>query len=256
MKGRAIFAAGIVLVLAATTGSFAQQSALSARAQAVPALGAAAAAMVEPSPPSVSSPPALGLRLLGRWHYGPVYSSALSGDHVYFGSGGAIRVLEIKADGSWREKTSVSTAGVIRQLFVSGDHLYVADESGALRIMDISEPGRPMEIGHCDQPRVTRSVFVKGRYAYTAGGWAGLGVVDVSNPERPRPIGTFKIGGYAQDVHVRESLAFLAALRRRTEAVRRLGPPDATGDRTPGSSRHHLWRLCVGSVRLYGGSGR
>ena len=212
MKGRTILVASIVLVLTATTGSFAQQSELSARSQVVPAPAAAPATVAESSPPRLL-PPALRLRLLGRWHYGPVYSSTVSGNHVYLGSGGAIRVLEIEEDGSLQEVTSVSTAGVIRQLFVSESLLYVADQSGALRIMDISDPASPVEIGQCDQPRGTRSVFVKGRYAYTAGGWSGLGVVDVSNPEQPLPIGTFKIGGIAKDVYVNESLAFLASGR-------------------------------------------
>ena len=34
---------------------------------------------------TVGGPPAPVLELLGRWHGGPVYSSAVSGEHVYFG---------------------------------------------------------------------------------------------------------------------------------------------------------------------------
>jgi hypothetical protein len=39
---------------------------------------------------TVSGSPAPALKLLGRWHGGPVYSSAVSGDHVYFGTGGSL----------------------------------------------------------------------------------------------------------------------------------------------------------------------
>jgi hypothetical protein len=33
--------------------------------------------------------PSQVLKMLGRWYGGPVYASAVSGGHVYFGSGGA-----------------------------------------------------------------------------------------------------------------------------------------------------------------------
>ncbi len=72
--------------------------------------------------------PAPALELLGRWHGGPVYSSAVSGDHVYFGTGGGIRVLRIKqateqGTPSWEEVASIATSGVVRDLAASGSHL-------------------------------------------------------------------------------------------------------------------------------------
>ena len=86
--------------------------------------------------------PAPVIELLGRWHGGPVYSSAVSGDHVYFGTGGFIRVLKIKQTSgqptSWEEVASIVTSGIVRGLDASGSHLYVADESRFLRIIDMS----------------------------------------------------------------------------------------------------------------------
>jgi len=180
--------------------------------------------------------PARNPSLLGRWYYGPVYSSAAHGDHVYFGSGGAIRVLKIE-EGASREISSIFTPGVVRQLVVSGNHLYMADESGALRIFDLSNPDRPVEIGRAEQPRGIRSVVVQGKYAYTASGWSGLGVIDISNPENPRPIGYTKTGGYSTDVHVSGSLAYLAANQSglrifdvsKPEAPREVGHLDGLG---------------------------
>ena len=90
---------------------------------------------------AASVPAAVALELLGRWNRGPVYSSAVSGDYVFFGSGGAIRVLRTKEDASIsREVASIDTSGVVRDLYISGSHLYVADDSGALIIIDISDP--------------------------------------------------------------------------------------------------------------------
>ena len=57
------------------------------------------------------------LKALGGWHRGPVYASAVSGDHVYFSSGGSIRVLTFEPSASfWREVASIDTTGVVRDL--------------------------------------------------------------------------------------------------------------------------------------------
>jgi len=120
------------------------------------------------SPPTDSDTPAAvsgtspqALKLLGRWHRGPVYSSAVSGDHVFFGSGGAIRVLETNEHSSiWQEVASINSSGVVRGLFVSGSHLYVADDSGALIIIDISDPRNPIETGRVKLREYVRTVFV------------------------------------------------------------------------------------------------
>ena len=160
---------------------------------------------------AVSGSPAQALELLGRWDRGPVYSSAVSGGHVFFGSGGAIRVMKSDEDAStWQEVASIGTSGVVRDLYISGSHLYVADDSGALIIIDISNPETPKETGRAKLRENVRAVFVEGRYAYLAVQWAGLVVIDVSDPTQPRVVNTHKTQGVAQDVHVIGSLALVA----------------------------------------------
>ena len=160
--------------------------------------------------PAASGAPAHTLELLGRWHGGPVFTSAVSGDHVFFGSGGAIRVLRIK-DGTtaWQEVASIATSGVVRDLHATGSHLYVADDSGALRIIDISVAEQLNQIGHVNLPGSGRAVSVQGQYAYVAAEWSGLVVIDVSDPKRPRVAHTHKTPGLAVDVHVTGSLALV-----------------------------------------------
>ena len=73
----------------------------------------------------VAASPAPALELMGRWHGGPVYASAVSGDYVYFGTGGGIRSLKIgeatqHGSPSWQEATSMVTSGVVRDLAASG----------------------------------------------------------------------------------------------------------------------------------------
>ena len=102
---------------------------------------------------AASPPEAPTLRRLGRWYAGPTYSSAVSGDYVYYGSGGTIHALKIDADGSWqKQEVSITIEGVVRELFASESHLYVADESGGLRIIDISDPLQLREVGRTEEP--------------------------------------------------------------------------------------------------------
>jgi hypothetical protein len=129
---------------------------------------------------------------------------------VYFGSGGAIRVLRIEK-GVSRELTSTFTPGVVRQLVVSE---ITSTWRTRAALCGFSTSRIPTDPSRSDAPSSREgfvSVVVQGKYAYTANGWSGLGVVDVSNPESPRPIGMTKAGRYATDVHVRGSLAYLAA---------------------------------------------
>ena len=104
------------------------------------------------------------LELLGRWHKGPVFDSAVAGGHVFLGSGGNIQVMKIEAGSpnsppQWTEVATLETPGVVHGLDANGDHLYVADDSGALRVVDISKPESPSEIGHVELPHFVRAVF-------------------------------------------------------------------------------------------------
>ena len=86
----------------------------------------------------------------------PAYSSAEPGNQVVFGSGGAIRVLETNNDSSTsQEVASIYSSSVDRGPFVSGSHLYVADNSGALIIIDISDPKNSAQTGR-ESPRESR----------------------------------------------------------------------------------------------------
>ncbi|MCH8039959.1 MAG: hypothetical protein IH977_06410 [Nitrospinae bacterium] len=147
-----------------------------------------------------------------------MYTSAVSNGHVYFGSGGAIRVLRITDDTSWQEVATLTTSGVVRGLHASENYLYVADHSGALRIIDISTPETLKEIGQVTLPTAVRAVTVHGRYAYLAAGWSGLVVVDVSDPRHPRVAHAHKTPGIATDVHVTGSLALVANSQRASDS--------------------------------------
>ena len=109
--------------------------------------------------------PLVTLELLGRWHGGPVFSSVISGDYIYYGMGGSIRVVKINPahqnnTASWKQVASITTAGVVHDIDAAKDHLYVADDSGALRIIDISTPTKPVEVAEVPLKPNVRAVSV------------------------------------------------------------------------------------------------
>ena len=165
-------------------------------------------------PPSelVSSALKSDLELLGRWYGGPVYASAVSGDYVYFGTGGAVQVFKVKKaneqhGSSWQKVTTIETFGVVRGLAVSGQYIYVSDSSGVMRILDISKPNKPKERG---QLELAGGLSIDGKYLYMARGREGIAVIDVSDPDQPQLLHANTSLGYIRDIHVAGSIALLA----------------------------------------------
>jgi hypothetical protein len=128
------------------------------------ATSTAAAGAVSPAS-AVYRALAPNIEMRGRWFGGPSYTSVVSGDYVYYGAGGAIRVLKIdtatpRDASSWKEVASIRTPGIVRGLDATESHLYVADDSGALRIIDITAPENPSETGHVVLPENVKAVSV------------------------------------------------------------------------------------------------
>ena len=139
--------------------------------------------------------------LLGRWSFGPVYAIVEQNDHIFFSSGGVIRIAAVDGEnGKWEELAPVPAAGVARGLSIEGDFLYVADEGGGIRIIDVSTPAESAVVGSCSRPEKNKSVCVRGDYAYVAAGWGGLGVIDVSDRTAPKFVTQSNTTGLARDV--------------------------------------------------------
>jgi len=92
---------------------------------------------------------------------------------------------------------------------VSGDQVFVADQTAGLRAIDISDLSTPVEIAS-DGPYAANGVAVANGHVYVAGGW--LHIYDISQLPNLDEVGTYKDGHpgkYAVDVV--GNLAFLAA---------------------------------------------
>jgi hypothetical protein len=68
---------------------------------------------------------------------------------------------------------------------VSGDVLFVADESSGLRVVSLASPPEPKLINVVSSPQACRGVAVSGGYAYTVEADGGVRVIDVDNPLPP-----------------------------------------------------------------------
>lgn len=80
-----------------------------------------------------------------------------------------------------------------------------------LVILNISNPAHPMVVSQGPMfPGSVTGVFVAGNYAYVAAGTGGLRVVDVSDPTAPAEVGVYDTPGYAHDVYVADSYAYVA----------------------------------------------
>ncbi|MCL0106055.1 phosphate ABC transporter substrate-binding protein PstS family protein, partial [Thermodesulfovibrionales bacterium] len=106
---------------------------------------------------------------------------------------------------------SVDTPGRAYDVFISGDHAFVADGRGGLQIIDVSNPRSPAIVGSvgttCRVSRA-RNVFISGDHAFVAEG-SGLQIIDVSNPRSPAIIGRVDPPAHVRDVFISGDHAFV-----------------------------------------------
>jgi hypothetical protein len=102
------------------------------------------------------------------------------------------------------------TPGMAYDVFVQGDHAFVADGEEGLRIINVKNPTYPYSEGTFNTSGFAQGVFVSGNYAYLADGQNGLQIVDISDPSNPDSTGRFGTPGFAEDVFVSGNYAYVA----------------------------------------------
>ncbi|MCL0082383.1 SpoIID/LytB domain-containing protein [Dehalococcoidia bacterium] len=107
---------------------------------------------------------------------------------------------------------SVDTPGSAIDVFISGNHAFVADREDGLRIIDVSNPRSPIIIGSIDTPDWAVDVSISGNHAFVADRKDGLRIIDISNPRSPFIIGSVDTPGHATDVFISGNHAFVAFL--------------------------------------------
>lgn len=106
--------------------------------------------------------------------------------------------------GPVRAVTAGEVDGTLYAFFGSGPLLVAAD---------VSNPRNPVEAGRLLLPGAVNdlSFSESDEMVFVAGGFSGLRVVDVSSPAHMEQAGALETTGYAQDLHVTGSFAYVAA---------------------------------------------
>jgi hypothetical protein len=135
----------------------------------------------------------------------------VSGSYAYVADCDAgLRVIDVSIPSEPLEIGSYDPPGMSLDVFISGNYAYVANLNDLL-VIDVSIPSNPQEVGYCDV--AANDVHVVDPYAYVAlNAWDnGLRVVDVSVPSNPHEVGSHENTGWATDVYVASSYAYVTS---------------------------------------------
>jgi hypothetical protein len=102
----------------------------------------------------------------------------------------------------------------VYDIFISGNHAYLACGNSDLIILDISDPYNPAYAGNYSLPESpyfwASAVCVEGSYLYLGAGDGGLQILDISNPSQPALIGsTVSLPGVIYEMSISGSNAYL-----------------------------------------------
>jgi hypothetical protein len=134
------------------------------------------------------------------------------GTYAYVASGAGLIVFDVSDPANPAIAGSLDTPGTARDVFVEGNYAFVADNEAGLQIIDITDPANPDSVGNYTYTTAdsARGVFVSGNTAYVAYGGSGLVIVNVAQKNAPSLISSYNTPGFAQDVVVDASYAYVA----------------------------------------------
>ncbi len=143
-----------------------------------------------PLTPLATTSEVKGVELVGHIG-GPPLAVFGQGNYLYLGLGTELAILDVSDATHPKRVGYVVLPDIVQDIYVAGDHAYVADLKSGLWLVDISSPAHPVAVGHYDTPGDAWGVVVTGRLAYVADGESGLRVIDVSDPTAPAEVGFY-----------------------------------------------------------------
>ncbi len=118
---------------------------------------------------------------------------------IFMGVGGGIRVYDMTTLSLISE---IKTNGVVLDISVHGDYIFVANGLEGLLIYDISTPSSPTLVYWYDSPGYARALKISGNYLFLGDGEFGVKVFDISTPSSPILLGAVSTTGDVSDVDV------------------------------------------------------
>jgi hypothetical protein len=133
---------------------------------------------------------------------GAATAVAVRGDLAYVGSTHELTILDTRDRAAPRRVGYLMLPGVIQEVALSGDHLFVAAGRGGLHVVDVTDPTSPVLRGSFATVGEARDVVaptpyatIPGRYAYVLDTGVGLRVVDFAAPARATEVGRYTLDG-------------------------------------------------------------
>jgi len=150
--------------------------------------------------------------LIGSYTTSGGVDVVVEGDLAFMADGwDGLLVIDISDPSNPVLAGSYNTPGFTREVVVSGNLAFVADDYGSgLQLIDISDPSTPVLFDSCDLPGSAYGVTVAGEHAFVADGGNGLHAVRVRNPIDPALVGSYDTPGIPYEIAVAGNHAFLA----------------------------------------------
>ncbi|MCB2213522.1 T9SS type A sorting domain-containing protein [bacterium] len=97
-------------------------------------------------------------------------------------------------------------------LTLSGQHLYVIDNSERLAVLDVSDPLHLSLAGEFTTTGIVAQVLVYGNYVYLVKRYDEILVLDISDPTAPVQVSTLTLEGYIGTVQIVDHFAYVASM--------------------------------------------
>ncbi len=139
------------------------------------------------------------VRSLGKYPFGANLTADISSSLLAVGVGGGIRLY------SWPSLSLLSeikTDGVVLDVKIHGDYLFVANGLEGLLVYDISTPSSPNLVYWYNSPGYAKHILINGTKLYLSDGEFGVKVFDISSPSSPTLIGLISTVGDASKTDI------------------------------------------------------
>lgn len=150
------------------------------------------------------------ISFVGRWPDGVCEAVYLDSNYAYVGNGAALDILDVSNPSSPIRIGRVIASGLIRDIHIVGDFVYILTYKAGLQIVDIEDPLRPLIVGNYETYNTMgwiENLFAIQNYVYIAGE-DGIIIIDVSNPFSPAVVDTFITSNFTLDVFISDNIAF------------------------------------------------
>jgi hypothetical protein len=140
---------------------------------------------------------------------GMSFAVAGAGNLCFLGLGGSVVILDTSDPSAPRELSRFAVGGWVRDIRVSGTHLYISAETGGMVILDIADPAAPRVASVFSLGHPVHESDINGTLLALAA--EDLVLLDVSNPREPSLLGASGvINEGARGVDLEGSRAFVA----------------------------------------------